>query len=139
MAVMDRAWCTHLLRLEGGLVFILALAYGAPGEHPACWRNLTTSPSQFNASQHKHPNLLIGIGSHKSGSTFLHHALSMHPQIVPAKEKEVSTFRVKGFQPSNDSYYKYLDNWSEWMDKKNHPDGAVLMEYTPMYISVSLQ
>lgn len=129
---------SSLWRLEAGLAIFFTLVYETSGDHPACSRNLTHSLPDFDASHRTHPNLLIGIGSHKSGSTFLHHVLSMHPQIVPAKEKELFTFRKPGFQPSNESYDEYLDNWKEWLGKKNHPDGAVLMEFTPTYITVRL-
>lgn len=102
-----------------------------------CMDHECSSGTLIGPAQIRQPNMLIGIGAQKSGSTFLHHVLSMHPSVVPAQRKELQAFGKPSFEPSLEFYHTYLENWAEWLKKKSNPDDAILMEFTPSYLVVS--
>ena len=75
------------------------------------------------------PNLLV-IGAQKSGTTWLHNVLNMHPKIRMSSPKELSFFNQPGNRDNAEALYEYERNFQGM-------DGASYVgESTPHYFWV---
>jgi len=73
----------------------------------------------------KLPTFLI-LGAQKSGTTTLHGALELHPQVFTAQPKELSFFnKEENFRKGIEWYARFFENWR---------DEKVAGEGTPSYL-----
>ncbi len=73
----------------------------------------------------KLPTFLI-LGAQKSGTTTLHAALELHPQVFTARPKELSFFnKEENFQKGIEWYARFFENWE---------NEKVAGEGTPSYL-----
>lgn len=95
---------------------------------PSRWRRLTAPLRVL-------PDAIL-VGAQRAGTTSLHRYLVAHPQVVPAKRKEVHFFDVESHWERGVGWYRAHFPTAREVARRARDDGArrVVLEATPAYM-----